>query len=131
MTQDRRRRRRTTKSRVGVRRENRKSLSAISSPLKLVLDKEKQDAAEKVKRFFATQTVNDRDTGRPCYKVNTPVKIEGNTYQRGELVPLEAVEAWSTSPDSGEPTAEKDPDAEDFRDSGDPDDTTSNTYRKS
>ena len=74
---------------------------------------------------------NDRDTGRPCYKVNTTVKIEGNTYLRGELVPLEAVEAWSTSADSGEPTAEKDPDAEDFRDSGDPDDTTSNTYRKS
>ena len=107
---------------------NRKSLSAISSPLKLILDKEKADAADKIKRYFEKQTVNDRETGRIGYKVNTPVKIDGNTYQRGEFVPLEAVEAWSTSPDDGEPAPEKDPDAEDFKDSGDPDDPTSNTY---
>ncbi len=107
---------------------SRKSLSSVSSPLKLILDKEKADAVDKINRFFENQTVHDRETGRLGYKVYTPVNVEGITYQRGEFIPLGKVEAWSISLDSGEPAPDKDPDAEDFKDSGDPDDLTSNTY---
>ena len=116
---------RTTKRRS---QSSRKSISAVSSPLKSVLDKERSDAADKIRKFFERTIVNDHITGRTGYKVHTPVKIDGHTYARGDFIPFDVIEAWSTSPEDGEPSPDKDSDAEDFKDSGDPDDVSSSTY---
>ena len=85
-------------------------------------------AEDKVKQFFSTQTITDRITGRASFKVKDSVKIEGITYLKGDVIPIETVQAWSLTDDTGIPTTESDPDAYLFKDSGDPDDETSNTY---
>ena len=118
----------TARSAKRTSNSRRRSVSATSTPLKTLLEQERQDTSDKVGRYFSTQAVSDRVSGLVGYKVIATVKINGNTYQTGEVVPLETVEPWRKSADSGEPTPDKDSDAEDFRDSGDPDDTSSNTY---
>ena len=117
-------------SRSGKRRSNnnRKSLSAVSTPLKSLLEQEKQLAEDKVKQFFSTQTITDRITGRASFKVKDSVKIEGITYLKGDVIPIETVQVWSLTDETGIPTTESDPGADLFKDSGDPDDETSNTY---
>ena len=108
--------------------KSRRSMSSTSTPMKTLLEQERQNASDKVGKFFSNQTISDRVSGTLGYKVTATVKINGITYQVGEVVPLETVEPWSKTSDSGEPTPDKDSDAEDYRDSGDPDDTSSNTY---
>ena len=89
---------RTTKRRS---KSSRKSISAVSSPLKSILDKERSDASDKIKRFFERQIINDHISGRAGYKTHAPVKIDGHTYLKGDFVPFDVVEAWSTTHDDG------------------------------
>ena len=116
---------RTTKRRS---KSSRKSISAVSTPLRSLLDKERSDAEDKIKRYFERNVINDHITGSAGYKTHAPVKIGGHTYPKGDFVPFDVVEAWSTSHEDGEPSTDRDSDAEDFKDSGDPDDISSSTY---
>jgi hypothetical protein len=116
---------RTTKRRS---KSSRKSISAVSSPLRSLLDRERSDAEDKIKRYFERNVINDHITGSTGYKTHAPVKIDGRTYLTGDFVPFDVVKAWSTSHEDGDPSPERDSDAEDFKDSGDPDDISSSIY---
>ena len=108
---------------------SRRMSSSTSSPMRDILDHERDTATAKRAKFFSGQAITDNSTGTLAYKVMAPVKIEGIFYQVGEMVLLETVERWSKTPDdSGEPTPERDSDCEDYKDSGDPDDISSNIY---
>jgi hypothetical protein len=109
-------------------RSSRRSTSAVSTPLKSVLDKERSEADDKIKRYFERRVIHDHFTGQAGYKTRAPVKIDGITYSKGDFVPLDVVEAWGNSRDDGVPPPDRDSDAEDFRDSGDPDDISSSVY---
>ena len=107
---------------------SRKSTSDISNPLKALLNKEQQVEADRIKKFFNTQTTQFTDNGQLGYKVKDTISIEGTTYYPGDLVPVDKVTTWSKSNELGTPRAEKNPDEDTFKDGGDPDDDTSDTY---
>jgi hypothetical protein len=91
----------------------RKSISSTSTPMKELLEHERDTATVKRGKFFSNQAITDNVSGNLVYKVIATVKIDGITYQAGEVVQLDTVERWSKTPDdSGEPTPD--------RDSGDP-----------
>jgi hypothetical protein len=118
----------TSRSAKRRSRSSRKSISAVSSSLKVKLDRERTDAEERIKKYFERSVITDHTTGSTGFKAQVPVKIEGRTYIIGDFVPLDVVKAWSTSHEDGDPSPDRDSDAEDFKDSGDPDDVSSNIY---
>jgi len=118
-----------TRSRGKRGSRTRKSISSTSTPMKELLEHERDTATVKRGKFFSNAPVTDNVSGNLVYKVTATVKIDGITYQVGEVVQLDTVERWSKTPDdSGEPTPDRDSDAEDYKDSGDPDDINSNIY---
>ena len=115
--------------RTSRRSRQRRMSSETSTPMREILDDERATVTAKRAKFFSNQVHTDTSTGSLSYKVIQPVKIDGITYQAGEMVLMETVERWSKTPeDSGTPTPERDSDNEEYRDSGDPDNVGSNIY---
>ena len=83
---------------------------------------------DKIKRYFNSQVTQLHKTGQHAYKVKESVTIEGMTYHEGELVPISIVDQWSRTNEPGSPRSDKNPEDDIFKDIGDPDDDTSDTY---
>ena len=70
----------TSRSAKRRSRSSRKSISAVSSSLKVKLDRERTDAEERIKKYFERSVITDHTTGSTGFKAQVPVKIEGRTY---------------------------------------------------
>ena len=66
-------------------KSSRKSVSAVSSSLKVKLDRERSDAEDRIKKYFERSVISDHITGSTGFKTQVPVKIEGRTYNTGDL----------------------------------------------
>ena len=60
--------------------KSRRSVSSTSTPMKALLEHERQTATDKFGKFFSNQAISDRVSGTLVYKVVATVKINGITY---------------------------------------------------